>query len=403
MAQSGYLTGYRSGGVRQASDYGFREASRPRGVNPKIEDLMRGRLTQKGSKVPQIKTPRQPAKPVYVPGHAKFWPTAKRNLPAIMNRISPAFRAGNILMKIYQFPDEGGTFFESNAYWNKMTGPIDYPSYNEADVSITPEFWPYDGGVIWGQYTTPYPLTFQVPISWANFGVYARHWFDPYFTAQVYWFQATGVPAPYPGAQTNPITTKAPRTLVPDYWMQPTPVPVPWALVPYVGTSELPDGDVRTNDLSPKPQPQREIVRSPNGTTTRPNAYTQAPPPRGVKERKVLARVGGLAGAALSGATEFRDFVGSFWDALPKDIRKEYWQKYAPKGKPGVIPEVPILLKLEGLYRHYDKIDMKEAFINLAKNQMEDALIGGMSRRTIEELRKAGWKQPWSPFVGPGL
>lgn len=143
--------------------------------------------------------------------------------------------------------------------------------------------------------------------------------------------------------------------------------------------------------LDPTRVPALITVVSPTGITSKPGTHHLAPQ---TKERKVIAAVPHRVIAGL--ITESLDVIIAFHDALPiqyqhgaRMMHKRgggvYWRIDTYKGK----KEKPNHIEaLRRLYAHWDKVDMKEAFTNLAKNEIEDRLIGSAAQRTNRSLRK---------------
>lgn len=138
-----------------------------------------------------------------------------------------------------------------------------------------------------------------------------------------------------------------------------------------------------------------------NGTQTGSSGARQPPPnlpyipnptrpPMGTKERKrKWAGMGVLAAskAALNGTLETCDAISAVWDALPRDVK---WSPGLGRGK-------NCADKARDLFTHFDKLDIDEALVNLAKMYIEDKLYGKVFATTDKagrNLSKHGMKVP---------
>lgn len=99
----------------------------------------------------------------------------------------------------------------------------------------------------------------------------------------------------------------------------------------------------------------------------------------------------GLLGPLFGKLTEGVDFVESFWDALPWEVRRRWI------GRPRRVQD-----KLRDLYNHWDKVDMQAALKNLAYNEVMDLVIGRSSRALHDRYFRA-WDDLGitPPAVGP--
>lgn len=98
-----------------------------------------------------------------------------------------------------------------------------------------------------------------------------------------------------------------------------------------------------------------------------PSAPANPKPPReGVKERKFRATYG-VAGGVYGAITEGKDFIESFYGALPKDK-----QKCGKNGSPQCM--------LNAIYNGWDDVDINKAIKNLINNEINDRLPGAASK-----------------------
>jgi len=112
------------------------------------------------------------------------------------------------------------------------------------------------------------------------------------------------------------------------------------------------------------------------GIPALPRPFPARRPPRGTKERKLKATAGQrrLIGALTSMASEGFDLLDALHDALPKKLQG----KDHPKAK------------FEALYKHWDAVDMNEAFENIWRDQVEDRYYGEQFEKLQEEFSKYG-------------
>lgn len=70
--------------------------------------------------------------------------------------------------------------------------------------------------------------------------------------------------------------------------------------------------------------------------------------------------------------TELDDFIDNIFEALPKSVQKKLKGRKTPQGK------------LKHIYDNFDKVDWTEAGKNIAKNHIEDKLMG----RALKEANR---------------
>lgn len=246
------------------------------------------------------------------------------------------------------------------------------------------------------------------------------------------WSQITGWsrdytyfnPAEFPPAfisKTPPFAFTPPAVApIPAIWPEATPIlgfgpfplAIPYAAIPGVASSNWPQGRSVSYATPPAsaglPSPFPDVTFGPPGSgppQISPPTHAWQPPGPGVKERKARAANSTVAAifAGISAVTETRDAINAVYDALPKSVRNKAWGKYAPKGQVGVIPEVPTAIKAALIYRHADKLDVKQAIINLALNHVEDSVIGSLSQGAQRNLNAAGYHRPVGIGAGPAI
>lgn len=120
---------------------------------------------------------------------------------------------------------------------------------------------------------------------------------------------------------------------------------------------------------------------------------TPRPPRPGTKERKMVVAIAGVPQTLISAAGEIMDFVGAVHEALPKEFQaKSVWRNgrwWWPTPYD----------KAMAVYNHLDKLDLREAIINLLANQLEDRIfgtIGQISKNSLKNnpyyQRPVGWQ-----------
>jgi len=197
----------------------------------------------------------------------------------------------------------------------------------------------------------------------------------------------------------------------------PTPGPVPWWIAPLRVTNPR---------LSPTEQSERGYsIASHIGANTSPAPYTETtfqpgaqpsvrpnprpdlrkPPTKGEKERKTIAtpKAASYVAKVVSAVTESLDVVNAAYDALPEKLRKQLYAR-SQHGKDSNNP-VSAKNKIKAVYTHWDDVDVKEFLTNLAKNEVEDRLIGGINQRIAKNNRP--WynqsRRPVGWSTGPAL
>lgn len=208
------------------------------------------------------------------------------------------------------------------------------------------------------------------------------------------------VPIAVPVFAPQPIPLPRPRwvPLLPN--PEQAPGPDPWNPEKPLPEEENRPGTVRPGSPSAnaapgglvRPSPYPEPTPSP-GPRPQPNPFPARKPGRGVKERKLKGTAGQrkVMGLLLSGASEGFDLLDALHEALPKKLQG----KDHPKAK------------FEALYRHWDKVNMDEAFANIWKNQVEDRYYGEQFQKMQDAFSELGLDFPslknifgnWSQFV----
>lgn len=97
-----------------------------------------------------------------------------------------------------------------------------------------------------------------------------------------------------------------------------------------------------------------------------PPSFQYAKPPPGTREKKLKVNTRLAPFLIINALTESIDFTKAIWEALPAKYRKA-------KG-------TRIDYMLADIWRHWDKIDWREAAYNLVENAVEDNTIGRINR-----------------------
>lgn len=190
--------------------------------------------------------------------------------------------------------------------------------------------------------------------------------------------------APYPEQIPflPPMTQPAPR-----------PDPIPWVelpsrpdqpgLSPEPGAGGGKDDTVKptvpVDPISPGPDPTKPPPKEdPNFPGNPP--HKPSPPRKREKEKKL--RVPRWLMAALKVAhevTEYKDMIDAIWDGVPNQIKAKYEPRgvtrkgaYIGEGRKYYTPEQKAFI----IYRHVNDIDWTDALLALAKNQIEDSILG---------------------------
>lgn len=148
------------------------------------------------------------------------------------------------------------------------------------------------------------------------------------------------------------------------------------------------------------PSPEWQWSNTPPGQPN-PRRHRREPPRPGVREGKVLSRVGALGVAvfrALDWISESAEVVDAVYDALPADVRRRWGagrddrpvlDQFSQFGIDGAD------WKLQALFHNWHRVDLPEALKNILKNEIEDKIIGAYARASGF---RAGWA--WSNSVG---
>lgn len=189
---------------------------------------------------------------------------------------------------------------------------------------------------------------------------------SPYFeTGPATRTSPVGLPGPdgYPGSRPGP--SRSPETGPGGY-----PAPAPGT-----GTGHPP---VTIDDLHAD---NTQVQVDGDGNTSRPRStHHFAPPPRGVKEKKVAVGGAGKFGRFYGSLSEGKELVDDVWGALPDDV----------KGK----RRKTVQQKLTDIWRNWDRLDSVKAVENIIWDKSVDRIIGAGAQ--------AG-RKAWRDYAPPGL
>lgn len=119
---------------------------------------------------------------------------------------------------------------------------------------------------------------------------------------------------------------------------------------------------------------------------------------RGVKEAKVkLTRAMAISIHVGGKLTEGVDAVDALYDALPDEVKPHIGRHVKKTVQPHI--------KAKLVYRHFDKIDVQEAIINLIENEIEDRVIGyfGNKAKQGAKISRPHGDLPIGFGTGPAL
>jgi len=139
----------------------------------------------------------------------------------------------------------------------------------------------------------------------------------------------------------------------------------------------------------------RIVTSAPGRTTSRSitapslsarGAGARRPPPRGTKEKKTAAQRAIARAAVIAfAATEWDDLIEAIHDALPKRYQ-------SASNKPQD--------KALALWENLEHLDVPQAVVNVIYNQIEDAIVGRVSRAGNSALKDLSLSDGFSPIPG---
>jgi len=205
--------------------------------------------------------------------------------------------------------------------------------------------------------------------------------------------------APMPSPWLNPVPH--PWT-DPLHWSpgSPTPVPkpYPYPAIPYRTPDPLASpshGSERGHSRWPMPTPDGRPAPGRRPEYPGSSNPGRQPPGPGEKERKMRATsaAGAVGGAIIRAAqkgghaaSEVADAIDVFWDALP-DSKK-------PKGS----NKWGAARKAAHVYKHANSLNLNDLILGLAKNHVEDMVVGRANKRVNKYLRDQAARYTRNPL-----
>lgn len=118
-----------------------------------------------------------------------------------------------------------------------------------------------------------------------------------------------------------------------------------------------------------------------------PRPAGRRPPRRNVRERKIMSRAQRVSLAivrAVDNISEKAEIVDAFFRALPEETQKRWSKGRNSRGPIDQFGQYGIDgadWKLQALWHNWHKVDMAKAVKNMAKNALEDQIIGAYHKR----------------------
>ena len=165
---------------------------------------------------------------------------------------------------------------------------------------------------------------------------------------------------------------------------------IPQPVLPMAAPWRMRDPNNERNRLNdPQPfEPPAQAAPAPNkggwsndGTPTRP----QNRPPRRHEKEKKTRNIGVQLFNSLDFLSEMSEVIDSIYEALPEKIRKEVEKNWRDEAifldKGGQYGVDRADEKLAALWKYWDQLDANQAWKNIAANQLEDQIHGGLHKR----------------------
>lgn len=290
------------------------------------------------------------------------------------------------------------TVVEVTLQWKTERPPTpDFPGYNLVRDCGGGGFYSYLEGhpACHGEFiidsALPFPPNFRPSViySWQiNRGAESPPYPESYVYASpgAYWEDVAYFPPypPNPKLIRNENSYEVTENVPYEWWypfhrpgFQPRPRPIPVPLIPGRPPPTLPED----REVGPAPRPRTQPrsgegptwgfdPRSPGVPTPRPDAPSPpAPPPPRTRERKVHAYSrAGVALQLVNVTTETVDVIEAFYMGLPWNIRRHLPRNPTPQDQAYYV------------FRYFRHLDVETVLMNLATNEVEDRLIGELSR-----------------------
>lgn len=137
------------------------------------------------------------------------------------------------------------------------------------------------------------------------------------------------------------------------------------------------------------------ITATKTGSAVNLHTVSRTPVKTGTKERKTYIKAPAVVASAMNAVTETEDFVDAFWDALPDRVKnREMARRHGKKPK--------FQDKAWQVWRYWHEVDLSQAMINLALNEVQDRVIGRMSRAANQNIGRYS-RRPVGRTFGPAL
>ena len=419
MRRSGYLT---SPKTPQTPTIGT-----PVKTNPAVEDMMRGRITRRGSKVPKVQWKRIPLWALRAARRNIALQTVESIITTFDTTVEVPPTPSGAWVKVrdcdtqypvnWSFRSSGGSNPFTSSVTRCLTGqaggtPLEVPISTGTHVlnlgyqyetgtgllrwrSVTTWARPLGsppGEIVTTQTQTQYVLGHAVGIV-EETDLFLDYWMQPYRVNSPWPQGSTRTNAPTLPARV-PSTTAPPTR--PDIVVV---VPPRTATSPSLATGTAP-GSKPSNPM-PSPNPPTTIP-----PFTRPPSHQQTKPGKNTKETG-KGRLSPVASALWAGANnigEIGDVIDIAYTALPKEIQQKAWGQYAPKGQVGVPPIVPPWAKAITIYQNQDKVNVPKVIYNILMNEIEDKLIAIPGKYLKDHTYGKPWYgRPVGLETGPAL
>lgn len=357
--------------------------------------------------------------PPFVPANDNVVPQGARPMapviPAFINRVVVPFALVDFVVPLFvRAPDEGIWRYPANGLWEKRYGDFGpYPNHLTSPLytGYTTHTGPITGqavggaGVNIGTWTWPlekYGHWYRTSTGTVRYAHHSSYWkkqsnLDPTVTSHNFVPQPYG--EPYFGQPTNPnidrwmpsprpepkrIQDEFPRPRrvwidVPAY--PPPPSGTPPEVIPGRALPRIPRWMRDARPSEPENPPDREIIPPPLKLPP-PRQHSRTPPRSREREGKAISKTVAATkfmSDVLDAMSEAGDAVDAVFKALDPRVQVA-WKKKAGPLRPG---EKSARYGIDGadwklwaIWYNLDKLDVAQAFKNLAYNELEDKAVG---------------------------